>query len=138
MIMTQEDKFNKDDIDKFYKISHLNPFNLLQYLEESHCYAVSNIEMRERLIQEETRHLWKDEKVCVASSKKYIKQMKREMRIFQVRADILSHLIGKIRSGEFSDPDEDELIDDKMREEGKQLCRDMLDLLKGDNHAGSF
>lgn len=128
--MTHEDKFNLDDIDKFYKISHLNPFNLLQYLEESHCYAISNVEMRERLIQEETRHLWKGENVCISSSKKYIKQMKREMRIFQVRADVISHLIQKIGSGEFSDPDEDELIDDKMREEGKQLCRDMLEALK--------
>ena len=136
--MCDEDKFNRDDIDKFYKISHLNPFNLLQYLEEAHCYAVSNVEMRERLIQEETRHLWRDEKVCVASSKRYIKQMKREMKIFQARADMSSHLIGKIRNGEFSDPDEDELIDDKMREEGKQLCRDMLDLLKGDSHARSL
>jgi len=125
-----EDKFDPEALDMMYRISKLNPFKLLQHLEEAHCYAMTNIIARKKAIQDEVRHLWREEKVCISSSKKYIKQMKREMKLFEERADVLSHLIQKIRSGEFVDPDEDELIDDKMREEGKQLCRDMLELLK--------
>jgi hypothetical protein len=124
--MCDDEKFNEDELTILYNISNTNPFKVLDYLEESRCYAESNIEMRERLIQEETRHLWKDEKVCVASSKRYIKQMKRENRIFQARADMLLHLIQKIRSGEFTEEEED--VDKRRIEEGEKLYQDMIEL----------
>jgi hypothetical protein len=124
-----DDKFNESELTILYNISYLNPFKLLDYLEESRCYAESNIEMRKKMIQDEMRYVWKNNELS-PSSKKYIKQMNREIRIFNEREETLSHLMQKIRSGEFTD-NEDE-IDKEMEAEGKQLCRDMLASLKGE------
>jgi hypothetical protein len=118
-----KDEFECDGITALYNIANLDPFKLLQSLEESHCYAISNVEMREKFIKEEMRHLWKDEKICISSSKKYIKQMKKEIKVFQERAKILSYFIHKIRSGEFTEKE-----DEKAITEGEQLYQDMIAL----------
>jgi hypothetical protein len=48
------------------------------------------------------KQLWNDDKVCVSGSKKYIKQMKREIKIFEEREKMISHILDKIKMGEFS------------------------------------
>jgi hypothetical protein len=83
-------------------ISTFDPCALVNYLEEARCYAKCNIEMRQKFIQTEMKHLWNDERVCISGSKKYIKQMKREIKMFEERENTISIILDKIKMGEFS------------------------------------
>jgi hypothetical protein len=83
-------------------ISNLDPWALVNYLDEARCYAKSNVEIRQKAIHTEMKQLWNDDKVCVSGSKKYIKQMKREIKIFEEREKIISIILDKIKMGEFS------------------------------------
>ena len=89
-------------MDVIESVSKLDPWALVNYLEEAQCYAESNIVVRRKSIQSEMKHIWKGEDVCVSSSKKYIKQMEREIQLFEDRGKLVSDILMKIRMGEFS------------------------------------
>lgn len=96
-----EQNFDKDTLNMMYRISKLNPFKLLQYLEEAYCYATTDIVVRKRAIRDEVHHLREEGKICVSSSQKYIKQMIREIRVCEERIETLSCIIKQIKSGAF-------------------------------------
>ena len=94
-----EDKFDPEALDMMYRISELNPFKLVQYLEEAHYYALANIKHKQQNIDKEYRY----ERCCKSGSEKYIKQMKKEIKVFEERERLLSIIINKIKAGEFSE-----------------------------------